>query len=69
MNNFLLLLYALAGTLLASLLACVPALHIYNVAGLILLLLARVEGLLAPEALALLFLGLIVGYAVVNTVP
>ncbi len=62
-------LYALAGTLAASLLACVPALHIYNVAGLILLLLARAEGLIAPEALALLFLGMIVGYAVVNTVP
>lgn len=69
MSYFVLLLYALAGTLAASLLACVPALHIYNVAGLILLLLARVEGLIAPEALALLFLGMIVGYAVVNTVP
>ncbi len=69
MNGVLLLCYALAGTLLASVLACVPALHIYNVAGLILLWLPGGEGLLPPQGLAMLFLGLIVGYAVVNTVP
>ncbi len=69
MNDGLLLLYALAGAVLASVLACIPALHIYNVAGLILLLLARFEGLIAPSALAMLFLGMIVGYAVLNTIP
>ena len=37
---------ALAGTVLSSLLACLPALHIYNVAGLLILLAPRLEGLL-----------------------
>jgi len=69
MNYFLLISYALAGTLLASFLACIPALHIYNVAGLILLLLLRFEGLIAPQGLAMLFVGMIVGYAVLNTIP
>ncbi len=68
-HDMALIAYALVGTLVASLLACVPALHIYNVAGLILLWMARVEGVIAPDALAMLFLGLIVGFAVVNTIP
>ena len=33
MSDLTLLLYALGGAVLASLLACIPALHIYNVAG------------------------------------
>jgi len=68
-HDMALIAYALVGTLVASLLACVPALHIYNVAGLILLWMARVEGVIAPDALAMLFLGLIIGFAVVNTIP
>ncbi|MFZ5917010.1 MAG: tripartite tricarboxylate transporter permease [Chloroflexota bacterium] len=69
MNDSILLLYALAGAVLASLLACVPALHIYNVAGLLILLGAGATDFLSPEATAFLFLGLVTGYAVVNTVP
>jgi len=70
MNTVSLLGYALAGALLASLLACIPALHIYNVAGLIILGSARLAGLLPPgEPLAMFMLGLVTGYATVNTVP
>jgi putative membrane protein len=60
---------ALAGTVLSSLLACLPALHIYNVAGLLILLAPRLEGLLPGDMLALFMLGLVIGYAVVNTIP
>jgi putative membrane protein len=64
---------ALAGTLLASLLACVPALHVYNVAGLILLLLPRLEargiGPIPPQALAMVLLGMVVGYALSSAIP
>jgi putative membrane protein len=60
---------ALAGTVLSSLLSCIPALHIYNVAGLIVILALKVQGLMPAEALAMFMLGLVVGYAVLNTIP
>jgi len=68
MTHATLLLYAVGGAVLSSFLACIPALHIYNVAGLLLLLGAGSSKILSPEATAMLFLGLVTGYAVVNTV-
>lgn len=64
-----LILWTLAGTLLASLLALVPALHIYNVAGFILLASGALAAWMNPEQMAFLFLGLITGYAMLNTIP
>ena len=69
MNPLVLLGAALAGTIVSSLVACLPALHIYNVAGLLVILAVKVEGLVPDELLALFMLGLVVGYAVVNTIP
>ena len=43
--------YALIGALAASILACVPALHIYNVVGTLLLLGVGASKLMGPEAL------------------
>lgn len=63
-----LLLYALVGMALASALALVPALHIYNVAGLFILFGPRLT-FLTPEQTAFLFLGMITGYAMLNTLP
>jgi putative membrane protein len=60
---------ALAGTVLSSLLACLPALHIYNIAGLLILLAPRIEEMLPGDMLAMFMLGLVIGYAVVNTIP
>jgi len=60
---------ALAGTVVSALLACVPALHIYNVAGLLVIVALKLEGLVPPEGAALFMLGLVVGYAMVNTIP
>jgi putative membrane protein len=60
---------ALAGTVLSSLLSCLPALHIYNVAGLLVLLALEVQGLIPDEIVAMFMLGLVVGYAMVNTIP
>jgi putative membrane protein len=62
-------LYALIGSLVASILACIPALHIYNVVGLLLLLGAGASELLGPEELSALMLGLVTGYAMLNTIP
>ncbi len=61
--------YAILGTLLASALALIPALHVYNVAGLLILVALRVSNFITGDALAMLLLGMIVGYAMVNTVP
>ncbi|MBN1955550.1 MAG: tripartite tricarboxylate transporter permease [Anaerolineae bacterium] len=63
------LLFATAGALLASVLSIVPALHIYNVAGLLILGTAALGPLLPPEQLALFFLGLVTSYSILNTIP
>ncbi len=60
--------YAVAGVLLALLPSLVPALHIYNVAGLVVLLTVAYDYLL-PEHLAMLLLGMVTGYAFLNTIP
>ena len=64
-----LLLWTLLGAVAASLLALVPALHIYNVAGFILLASGALSPWMTPEQMAFLFLGLITGYAMLNTIP
>jgi len=66
---FLSLALVLLGACLGSLCALIPALHIYNVAGLAVLWLVANPGSVAPEALASFFMGLIVGYAFCNTIP
>lgn len=60
--------YAIAGTLLASTLALVPALHVYNVAGIFILISLGAQNLIGSNELALLLLGMIVGYAMLNTI-
>src|SRR5512136_475937 len=70
MHILVLLGYAVAGSAVASLLACVPALHIYNVAGLVILAGARLAGVIPPGApLAMFLLGMVTGYATLNTIP
>jgi putative membrane protein len=63
------LLAAAAGAVVASALALVPALHIYNVAGLIILGWGALGQFVPPELLAMFFLGLVTGYAFLNTIP
>ena len=63
------LLIALTGAAVASLLSLVPALHIYNVAGFLLLGVAACGLPVPPPHLAFFFLGMVVAYAIVGTVP
>ena len=66
------LLYAICGTLVASVLSLVPALHIYNVAGFVILAsatLGQMGNVVPPELLAFFFLGMITGYAMMNGIP
>lgn len=69
METLSLILVAVIGTLLASVLALIPALHIYNVAGLLILFAATLSNILTPDQLAMLLLGMIVGYAMLSTIP
>lgn len=71
-STFLVILLAgVTGTVIASLLALLPALHVYNVAGIFLLLIAEVaRHVTVPDAAFVTFMmGLVVGYAMVNTIP
>nr|HID12675.1 hypothetical protein [Anaerolineae bacterium] len=63
------LLMAVAGAIVASLLSLVPALHIYNVAGFIILATAMLGEFVPPELLGFFFLGLITSYSMLNTIP
>jgi len=68
-DSLLLIAAALAGTVLSSLLSCLPALHIYNLAGLFVILAVEIPELVPGELLAMFMLGLVVGYAMGNTIP
>ena len=61
--------FGLAGTLLGALIALVPGLHVFNLAGLALLLSGSGQWPFGHEALAFLLVGLVVGWTVVNVVP
>jgi putative membrane protein len=63
------LLHAVVGALAAALLAPVPALHIYNVAGLLVLAAPALRDVLPPERLAMLFLGMVTGYSILSVIP
>lgn len=69
MSSAILLLCAVAGALVAALLSLVPALHVYNVAGFLILATAYFGPLVEPEVLAFFFLGMVTGYAMLNTIP
>lgn len=60
--------YAIAGTLIASTLALAPALHVYNIAGIFILIALGAQNWIGGDALAMLLLGMIIGYAMLNTV-
>jgi len=63
------LLYAVVGTCVACVAACLPGLHVYNVAALILLVMrARTSGSMT-EPWLMLFVGMVVGYAMASGIP
>ncbi len=68
MTSGLLFLWAVVGMLLASLLSLVPALHVYNIAGFVILAVGAWGEFIPGEYLAFFFLGLITGYAMLNTI-
>jgi putative membrane protein len=63
------LLCAVVGTCVGCVVACLPGLHVYNVAALILLVMRpQISGGM-PDPWLMLFLGMVVGYAVASGIP
>jgi putative membrane protein len=60
---------ALAGAIVSSLLACVPGLHVYSIAGLLVALGLELGIDAGGEVFGGFMLGMVVGYAVLNTIP
>jgi len=62
----------LAGTVLSCFLAILPGLHIYNVMGLVAMLIYWLQGMgiaVNPEVYLPFMIGLVVGWSVLNTIP
>ncbi len=69
MDSLSLLLIAVLGAVIASFLALVPALHIYNVITLAFLFAGGLQAWLRPDQFAMLLLGMVTGYAVLSVIP
>jgi putative membrane protein len=69
METFTLIFIAVIGAVTASFLALIPALHIYNVASLLILSAGALAGLLNSDQLAMLLMGMVVGYAMLSVIP
>lgn len=61
--------FSAIGVLFSCLISFLPALHIYNVIGIFLLVILKFEATMAPMQLISLCIGMIVGYSILNTVP
>ncbi|MCK4648818.1 tripartite tricarboxylate transporter permease [bacterium] len=69
MDILVLLFYTLLGTLIAATLSLIPALHIFNVAAFIVLIIMKTEGLIPYEALPVFMMSMVVAFSILNTVP
>lgn len=71
MNIHLVVLYTVLGTLASSVVSLMPALHIYNVAGLIIIMTmgAGTSTLIPMEYVPIFMMAMVVGWAILNTIP
>lgn len=72
MDALLVLVSTIVGTVLSCVLSCLPALHAYNVLGLLAMGLYAVQGHgvnVPPEAYLPFMAGMIVGWSILNTIP
>src|SRR3972149_5558582 len=69
MDTLALIGFAVIRAIAASGAALVPALPIYNVAGLVILAAGSLSSILSPDRLAMLLLGMVVGYSMLSTIP
>lgn len=69
MSALAIVVWCLAGTLIGALVSLFPSLHIYNVAGLALLLWETTSRLIPAAAVGPFFISLVVAFAFINTIP
>ncbi len=69
MNFINLLIYTIAGTLIASMVSIIPGLHIYNVAGIILVFSVTFKNIIPTNILPVFIMSMIVTYSFLNTIP
>ncbi|MBN1297702.1 tripartite tricarboxylate transporter permease, partial [bacterium] len=63
------IIYTVTGTAAGALISLIPSLHIYNTAGIALILWSATENLIPYPAVAPFFISLVVAFAFVNTLP
>lgn len=68
LNFFTAIIFSLLGAIISSVLAIIPALHIYNVIAIILFTFGGLSTIIPAELLPYLFLGMVSGYVVLNTI-
>lgn len=68
-ENIDLIYFSLLGIGFSALISFLPALHVYNVIGIFLLIVLKFEETMAAMQLVALCTGMIVGYSIFNTVP
>jgi putative membrane protein len=69
MDSLSYLLIAVLGAVLASVLALIPALHVYNVITLAFLFAGSLQAWLPSDQFAMLLLGMVTGYTVLSVIP
>ncbi len=71
MNTSLVIYYTVLGTIVSSVISLMPALHIYNVAGIIIILTmgAGTSTLIPMDYVPIFMMAMVVGWAILNTVP
>lgn len=68
MDTLTLIGFAVIGAAGASVLALIPALHVFNVAGLVIAAAGSLSSMMSLDQLAMLMVGMVVGYSMLNTV-
>ncbi len=69
MDLLSLMLFALVGALIASAFALIPALHVYNIIALFILITGGLAETLTDNQLSMLLLGMLIGYAMLSIIP
>lgn len=69
MDYVLILIYTILGTVMGGILSMVPALHIFNVAGIVLLAWFAWPQLIPEVALPAFFMSQLVAWSIINTIP
>ncbi len=69
MDVLTIIFYVVLGTIVGSILCLIPSLHIYNVAGIALIIWLSIRNIIPYDAIAPFFISLVVAFSFLNTLP